>query len=118
MKLKQKQVEKFLSFLEDTKILYGLSSYNVKINNDIIKGVGTLARVTPDVFEKELKIELSETFLESNWNKQTSILTHELVHARVEIFNFERSECMKSSVNYLEEQLVNDLTKGFDSLIK
>lgn len=118
MELDKKQIEKYLEFMEDTKMLVGLNMYSIKLDEEIITEQGVLARVTPDVYEKDLVVILSEKFLSMDWNKQSNILLHELTHSRIEIFNWERDEQIKGIIGYLEEQLVNDLTRGYDVLIK
>lgn len=110
MNVTKGQMIKFLTFLDENKQYVGLSDYRIIIKMDVLKNIE--AEVLPDIFEKELEVTLSEGFLKNTEEKQLNILFHELIHARVEIFN----KMIEKNRELQEELLVNDLTRGFEEM--
>ena len=107
--MKETDYNKYLSFLKTHKKLVGLSDWNIILSKKVVEN-NNVAEVEPDMYEKELEIKLSNTFHKLTHNKKKNVLLHELIHGRVEIFN-KKKELV---VEELEEELVNDLTRGFE----
>jgi hypothetical protein len=107
-KMNKKQMFKIL---ECFKKHVGLSGYKILISKDYHK-LDSLATVEPDIYEKTITITLSKEFKKKDDKAQRNILIHELVHARVEIFNM-KVELLR---NEEEEYLVNDITRGLEKL--
>lgn len=111
-KLTLKQSKKFLDFLEDNKSAVGLNDWSIKLNVRLMKEQNTIARASPDLFEKELTIYLSAEFLKLDPSRQTNVLLHELVHGRIAMFNM----VVDKFHDEQEELMVNDLTRGLETL--
>ena len=90
-----------------------LADYHISIDPGYHDMGDAIAAVNPDIYEKELKIKLSTGFRGLSVTRQRNILIHELVHARVNIYE------QKISALQAEEQeyMVNDLVRGLE-LIK
>ena len=108
-KLKPKQIKKYLEILNRAKILAGLSDYKIFIVEEI-KGMDSIARIYPDIYEKSLEVEISEEFLNKEYKQQMNILLHELVHGRVLIMKQKINEYVEIE----EEHMVNDIVRGFE----
>lgn len=103
------KLKPFINFLEDNKELVGLSDWKVMVSIGVDSATSH-AEVEPDIYEKELKIGLSEEFFVFDETKQANILLHELLHGRLEIYR----KHLKEQIIILEEHLVNDLVRGFE----
>jgi hypothetical protein len=103
--------KQMFKILECFKKHVGLSGYKILISKDYHK-LDSLATVEPDIYEKTITITLSKEFKKKDDKAQRNILIHELVHARVEIFNM-KVELLR---NEEEEYLVNDITRGLEKL--
>jgi len=113
MNKKLKTFKKHLDFLEDNKSIVGLSDWTIKINTKEKPAGATIAQVIPDILEQELTIYLSEYFLKTNIKEQHNILLHELLHARLLIYQLEKDKAGE----VLEEKMINDLTRGIEKLL-
>lgn len=113
MKLTTKQLDKYLDFMNYYKPYVGLSDWIVTLKVKLIKG-GDLAGVLVEAHEKEMILTISEEFLKETDKKQLNILFHELVHARVACFN----QRAREHTYILEEDMVNDLTRGYEELTR
>jgi len=111
MKLKNKQIKKYLEFLVNNKHYVGLTDFDITLKSNTRGLGGDLAEVKPDDLEKKLVIELSDDFLKAKKEEQANILFHELVHARVALMSERKS---KGDDAYFEECFVNDIVRGFE----
>lgn len=106
-----KTIKQYLNFLNDKKSLIGLSDWVVLLNGDF-KDMDEYATVEFDIYEKTLKVDLSVKFESVDVRRKRNILMHELVHAKIGIYNEE----IKELIRVREEHLVNDLTKGYENM--
>lgn len=106
-------MQKHVKFLEGRKGLVGLDKFDILVADGFVDLGDDLAQVESDIWERSLKVVLSEKFSKLSKREQESVLVHELVHARLSVYNQEAEELLKSR----EEFLVNELTKGFMSLL-
>ena len=104
----------FAEFLNEHKSLAGLSDWNIVLSKKLKNGKDSYAEVLTDSLEKEIEIMLYSSFMKFNEKRQANILMHELVHARVSVYK-EQIEKLQED---LEENLVNDITRGFERLGK
>lgn len=109
LKLKKGKIIKYLKFLNKYKELVGFAGWKVFLYNKVEPN-DSIARIWADAAEKELEIYLFESFLELSDDQQKNVLFHELVHARVAYFRV----LSNRATGFLEEDLVNDLVRGFE----
>ena len=95
--------------LDIYKTYVGLSDWSIEVTDKYIK-LEELANVEWDTYEQVLKVTLSKKFEKLPWLKRQNTLIHEMVHARIGIYN-ERKNVL---VERLEEELVNDIVRGFE----
>ena len=104
-----KNMKRFMCFLEKHKKFVGLSEWEIFLAVEPTSSTETLAEVSPDIYEKTLKVSLSESFMRMDEKKQAETLFHELLHGKFEILRGETREISR----ILEEHMVNDLVRGF-----
>lgn len=105
--------KRVLDFLKENKYLVGLGDYGIFLMEPICDETNECA-VYSDPLNKTLKIVPSiELWNTASINKMKSVLMHELIHARVNIFNQEKEKLTEELIDRLEEQLVNDLERGY-----
>lgn len=110
--LTKKQIFKYLKILNKYKDIVGFAGWKIFLSSDVAKS-GDIANISTDELEKELKVELFSYFMNSPEEKQINILIHELIHARVAYY---KSLCDRATA-FFEEDLVNDLTRGYERMI-
>jgi len=111
MRLKTRQLNKCLKFLNKHKTLVGFSDWNVFVGIKTKKLNSALANIVCDNLEKTMMINFDDSFLNLKKIQQENILLHELVHGRVSIMK-ELQE--KGDNNFFEEMFVNDVVRGFE----
>jgi len=109
MKLTKTEIKKYLSFLNKYKEYVGFSDWKVTLNDEY-KDSSDIAEVFVDYLEKELEVHLYKLFKDLPEEKQINTLFHELVHARVFYF----TKLTKRACEFFEEDMVNDLVRGFE----
>ena len=107
--MKQEDNSKYLKFLNENKKLVGLSDWKITISKKYLDD-GNFAEVEPNIYEKELEVTLSKQFYGLQHVRKKNVLLHELIHGRVEIFNKRKEQIVEE----LEEDMVNDITRGFE----
>jgi hypothetical protein len=113
--LNLKQAKKFVDFLEENKSVAGLNDWKMRVSlkeYEDEKDPNTIARCVPDYLEKELTVYLTKAFLKLESYRQINILLHELIHGRICVTNNKIKEFKDSE----EELMVNDLTRGLETL--
>lgn len=100
-------------FLEKYKKLVGFHAWKILVKEDFCTG-DNHATCDSNIYEQTLTIELNESFLELPETRQESVLIHELVHGRIEVFN----KIVEELKEFEEERLANDLERGFYSIIE
>lgn len=114
LKIKQKVLNEYQKFLNDNKKYVGLSEWNVYIFKESVS-MDNIATADSNIYEKEIKITLSKNFFSKEYfHKRHSILLHELVHARLNIYDREVEEILC----VMQEHLANDLTRGLERALK
>ena len=112
--LSKVDIKTYLNILNDYKKYLGLSEWTIIIN-PLILPMEAIAMVEPDIYEKELTITLSVKFISGDYkNRQNNILLHELVHARLRIYD----KLVEEHLDIMQEHLVNDLTRGLERALK
>ena len=101
-----------LKFLNNNKELVGLHQWHIVVSFDN-ETINAYAEAEPTITEKTIKIVLSKALNSFTSSRIKSILMHELLHARFNIFEKEKDELIDS----LEEGYINDLERGFMSLM-
>ena len=99
----------FNDYLKLSLKLVGLSDWVIDLKTSY-KNLEELANVDYDIYEKKLIIQLSTRFKKLDETRKYNVLLHELVHARIGVFNEQRDKLLET----LEEDLVNDLVRGFE----
>ena len=112
-KLNKTQITKYVTFLEDNKEIVGLQAWTMVLNDEI-GGDDDFAEVTSNIFEQILTVKLNQSFLDLENHRQTSVLIHELIHGRIDIYK----KTLEEITNFEEERLVNDLERGIYGLYK
>jgi len=118
MELNKKQIEEYVRLGREVGDLIGLREYDILISDTLIDLKENLAEVDVDIFEKRIMIELAEQFLSKSKREQENILIHEIVHSRVCVWVAKQKQIFKSSTQFLEEDFVNDITRGIEMLLK
>jgi len=113
MNLTKNQIKTYLDFLEEYKEYVGLAGWKIKVAVKI-EDMESIAQITPDIYEKEAKLTLGYKFIKDTKEKQFNILFHELLHCKICIHKQEVNE----HEQIFEEHLVNDLTRGFEKVLK
>ena len=112
MNLSKSDIIKYVNFLDRYKRYVGLGDYKILLANTYLDNGDIYAEVSANIYEKTLKIALSTRIIDVDDKRKINILFHELVHARICVHNKRLEE-----INELEEEdLANDLTRGFDEL--
>jgi hypothetical protein len=109
--MKEKQRQKYIDFLDEYKKYVGLSDWKIFVVAEP-KEMESLAEVESNIYEKEMQVTLSKQFFKVTNARRMNILFHELVHARVDIGQLKA----KHAVDIEEEQIVNDIVRGFECL--
>ena len=104
--------KEILDYLDDKKNLVGLRDFYVVITKDY-HDMDSYAEVDITLEEKTIKIKLSKDFKDFLINRKKSILMHELIHGRIELY---KKQCKEIMFIY-EEELSNDLERGFMQLM-
>jgi len=110
-KLTQTQLKKFLTFLTDNKYLVGMQGWTIVLNDKLTSG-DDFATCVPNIYEQTLTIDLNEEFMDLENDRQESVMIHELVHGRIDVFK----KIVEELTEYEEERLANDLERGFYAL--
>ena len=110
--ISKQELLKYVKFLESAKQYVGLSDYKIKVSTTVVDLGTSYAEASPDIYEKTLQINLTKNFLQENDERKINILLHELVHGRIEIYNMKLDNLKED----LEEDLANDITRGFERL--
>lgn len=105
----EKEFEKYKKFLNRYKGFMGLSDYRIVLETERAK-IEEFAEVDADIHEKIIKISLSDKFYEAGTSQRKNILFHELVHARIDIFDTKVGKLKTEE----EEDMVNDIVRGFE----
>lgn len=104
--------KEILDYLDEKKNLVGLRDFYVVITKDY-HDMDNYAEVDITLEEKTIKIKLSKDFKDFLINRKKSILMHELIHGRIELY---KKQCKEIMFIY-EEELSNDLERGFMQLM-
>ena len=112
-KLNKTQLLKYLAFLNEHKQIVGLQAWTVVLNDEI-GGDDDFAEVTSNVFEQILTVKLNQSFLDLEKPRQHSVLIHELIHGRIDIYK----KTLEEITNFEEERMVNDLERGIYGLFE
>lgn len=99
----------FFDYLKMSLKLVGLSDWSIDLKMRY-KRLDELANVNTDIYEKKLTIQLSSKFKKLDERSKYNVLLHELVHARIAIYNEQKDKLLET----LEEDLVNDIVRGFE----
>ena len=110
VKLTERQIKKYLTFLEEYKSLVGFDGWITGLDTKTSDMEAGLAQVLIDIYEKTIKVILSNDFLAKPKNEQAHILFHELVHSRISVVRERIMEHHKIE----EEHMVNDIVRGFE----
>ena len=108
--LLDQEVKRAAQYLSQNKHRVGLADYIIKIIPKPEKAEREIAEVESDYYSKELTIYLNKDYFERDDKDET--LLHELIHARVNIMTQKFSAMVKDIQYELEEDMVNDLTRG------
>lgn len=106
------ELKKIIVFLGESKKYVGFSDWDISLvdSKDKNNKSNFIARVYPDIDEKELEIEIFKDFFELSEEKQKNVLFHELIHGRMSVYNQEA----RLHTLILEENMINDITRGFE----
>ena len=113
-KISKGRLNKYLKFLNTYKHLVGFSDWEIHIGVKTEDMGTSLATVCPEILEKRLNLVLSNAFLEQSKKEQANTLIHELLHGRI----CAQREYVDEYLRISEEHLVNDIIRGYESLIK
>ena len=113
MKLTKTLATEVLMFLNENKHLVGLSDWSVSVKESLQES-SNYASVEINIYEQTMIIELDKSFLELPEKRRKSILIHELIHGRIEIFN----KIKETLIEFEEERLANDLERGMTKLME
>ena len=120
MKLNKTQQTAIKKFLETNKEYFGLREFEIVVRPEIEDEPMTVSRVIADIYEHTLTIIICPLYLNQTKEKKINTLIHELIHARVNVFeqkwkisSNELRKAQEAIKNEEEEFMVNDITKGF-----
>lgn len=105
-----KNIKEYIKFLEKHKHLFGFAGWSFTMGYDDSVNV---ARVFVDYSEKVAEFYIPKSFDDRTKENKTNILIHELVHGRIAAYRAH----LQKFIDIEEEELVNDLTRGFEELI-
>lgn len=101
-----------IKILNHFKQFMGLKDYKVTIKKGYHHVDSGFAESEYSYLEKTVDIKLDKSFKKEPYERQRNILIHELIHARYGIFE----EAKNVIGEDLEEEFVNDLTRGIEQL--
>ena len=110
-KLSEDKIKEILTFLEANKGLVGMSGWSILVKEEI-GGGDHHASIEVDVYEQVASLEVTNRFMELDESRQQSVLLHELIHGRIEVYK----KIVEELTAYEEERLANDLERGMYSL--
>ncbi|MEM2115942.1 MAG: hypothetical protein QW524_03180 [Candidatus Woesearchaeota archaeon] len=118
----RKRLQKYLNeaqeYVEKLKPYFGLEDFEIKIYSDI-SDIDNYAYTRNDVLEKKVDLYLTQTYFALKRREdRLKILLHELIHARIDVSNKMYDMLSKNLKVIIDEQLANDLTKGFYKLLE
>lgn len=102
-----------LRWLNKNKHLVGLSDWYIQVLSEYMDLDGVEANVIVSLPDKQLRLSLSKEFKGFDKQKCMSVLFHELLHARYNIYTQKINEVTSS----LEEEYINDLELGLNHLL-
>jgi hypothetical protein len=101
--------------LNEYKKLIGLSDYKIILARGYHNlGSTHIAEEDVDIYEKEIKIKLDNSFKKLCEKKQRNVLLHEIIHSRVAAYN----DKLEDIISTEEELLVNDITNAVECRTK
>lgn len=114
----QKMCERSLKFINKYKGHFGFSDWTLTVEDqtDVPGPGGIIARTACNHYEKMAKVILFEDFIDED-AAQDSVLIHELIHARHEVKEKKIEEKVRDIEYHEEEDMVNDITRGFMKFI-
>lgn len=105
-----------LKFLNENKALFGFADWTVELVEKKKVAVTNIAQVIPNHLEKHLEITLYKDFYHNK--DRRNILIHELIHGRICVMRVLTEKLTEDIEAEIEEQTVNDLTRGVVALLK
>lgn len=112
MEIREEEAKTYLYFLEKYKHVVGLEKYKIALKPEYVE-MESYATVESDIYDRQLTITLSTSFKKFSEEKKCNVLFHELVHARISVYNEHTNEFVKVE----EEHLANDLVQGFEEFL-
>jgi hypothetical protein len=113
-KICKKKYDLYLGFLKMAQGFLGISDWKITLDKEVQDLGPNFARIHFDPIEKEGEVQVSFTFLDKPDNKKLNILLHEIVHLRVACLNKNVEDYRENE----EEEMVNDIVRGFESVTK
>lgn len=104
-----------IGYVSKHKHLFGFSGWSFKLYDCREKKCNTIASAQIDYYNKLIEIQLYADYWREDW-KET--LIHELVHARLGVASEKYEELTKKIRYELEEDAVNDITRGVMELLE
>lgn len=110
--------ERSIKFLEFYKSYFGFADWNITLEDRTDEGGagGIIARTACNHNEKIMKVILYEDFIDEDTD-QENVLIHELIHARHAVKENKLAEKISDIEYHEEEDMVNDITRGFMKFI-
>lgn len=114
---RQKMCEKSLRYLQKYQSYFGFADWAVTVEDRTDEPNVAIARAAININEKKLKIILYEDFIDEDTDRE-DVLIHEFIHARHEIKRQKFSKQTFEMEYELEEEMVNDITRGIMKTIR
>ena len=106
--MKTEEINKYLAILDHYKSYFGFADYKVTISKSIKVHNEYFAEIESNYYDKTLDVRLYNKFRKLSDAGKKNTLVHELIHARLGVMQ----EKQQKLIDELEEEFVNDLTRG------
>lgn len=116
MKPTEKQVIRIYEMINKYKHALSLHEFNFIVKDSILnEDSGNWIETEVDIFENEMKIEVSQSFLDANMKKQENMIIHEMLHGLFHYYKMTARKCNSSEAySHFEEMFINRITKIFE----
>jgi len=110
--IKKTELTKLLNFIDEKCNLLGLGDWSFKITYD--ENLDSIASITMNRWEKESEIFVSPTFKDYDITQKKSVILHELIHGRLDLYKQAVDYAMEKIEYMHEEDFVNDMVRFFE----
>ena len=105
-----KDAVKYQEIVDRLKSYLKLADWEFELTYTARLNCSSQARIEIDMVEKKGTITVTDIFINKDNNAKANILLHELLHLKVSLIRQKLADLQYT----IEEEIVNDLTRGFE----